>query len=443
MLKKLVFHCFILVLVSSCVAMPPPTGLETKEPVSTVSKMIIFTPTATEQIVVAPPTSTERSVIERLEPKVEKVCPSKAGVSINELGLPENIGLFAVHENEFPGNINQSLSYNLLLFSQASPNANEIEISSGSDLVDGVTMSPSGQWMAIFRWRKDGLQESIWIRTIDGKKQWKVADISVKQRMFWISDNEMVVTGVVSEADYEGRIPEEDKMPLFTINPFTLEKHSLAPLPKGTVYDYNSYHSRDGNAYSIYYKKNDEKKTRFLYDYAKGTSTIIFPWIDFSDPTTGVGISPNGFYEVKRKVENGVDFALDLNMEKIIENKNYNDVMKHLSFDNVQDLVISLMISMRKSDILILTRTTNPLDDQKPTPIYLYDYKANLLKDYCLSFVRSSVSINFSPDEQFVALTIAEFVNDWDVYHVLILNLETGHYSVIEKMKAIGFGVIQ
>jgi hypothetical protein len=413
--------------------------VKTKEPEPTA---IVFTPTATQEHIVAPPTPTELSVIERLDPKIEKICPSKAEISIDELGLPENIGLFAVHENEFFGKKSQPLRYSLLLFSGTSPTANKTEISSGSDLVDGVIMSPSGQWIAILRWRKDSPQEGIWIRTIDGKKQWKVADISVKQRTSWISDNEMLIIGAVNETDYEGRIPEEDEMPLFSINPFTLEQRPLAPLPKGTVYDYNSYHSRDGNAYSIYYKKNDEKKMRFLYDYAKGTSTPIFRWIDFSDPTAGIGIRPNGLYYVAQRVENGVDFALDLNVEQIAADNDYNHLMKHLSINDQQDLSISPVIGMTKSDILILTSPTSLLDNEKPTPLFSYDYKADVIKDYCIRAIQSSVDVGFSPDEQFVALTVAEFVNNKEAYHILIVNLTTGYYSVIENVRAIGFGII-
>jgi len=441
-LRKTIFHSLILILISGCVATPSTAAVQTKEPEPII---IVSTPipTATKYVTV-PPTAIERSEIERLEPEIEKICPPNAEVPINKLGLPSNLGLFAMHENQNLGDTNQPLHSNIFLFSRASPTPDEMEnvFPPDGDLVVSIGLSPSGQWMDILRWRKNGPQMSIWIRTSDGKKQWKVADISVRQREFWISDNEILVVGVLNETEYE-RIQEEDMMPLFSINPFTLEKRPLSPLPQGAVYYYNSYHTRDGNSYSIYYKKNDKKRTHFLFDYAKGTSTPIFPWIDFSDSTVGVGIRPNGAYEVERIVGNGVDFALDLNIEQITTGKNYNDVMKHLSINNDQNLLISPMIAMTKSDILILTGPTNSFDDQKPTPIFLYDYRANLLKDYCIREVQSSVSINFSPDEQFVALTIAEIVDGRDVYHLLILNLKTGYYSIIERMKAIGFGVIQ
>ena len=50
--------------------------------------------------------------------------------------------------------------------------------------------------------------------------------------------------------------------------------------------------------------------------------------------------------------------------------------------------------------------------------------------------------VNFSPDEQFIALTIAEFAGR-DTYHMIILSLKTGYYSEVENVKVIGFGVLR
>lgn len=441
MFIRLVSPVLILVLISGCVSKPSTLEVKTKELEPATSNGPI--PTSIQKQIVIHPTSTERSTIKQLEPKIKKICPPKAEVSIDKLGLPENIGLFAVGENEFLGNTSQPLRYGLLLLSGARLAANQkIEISSGNDLVNDVIISPSGQWMAILRRPANSLQVSIWVGTIDGKKQWKVVDISIRKKAFWVSDGEILIVGVANEAEYEGRIPEENEVPLFSINPFTLEQRPLGPLPQDSVYDYNSYHSRDGGAYSIYHKKNNEKKMRFLYDYSEGTSTPIFLWIDFSDPTVGIGIRPNGLYYVGRRVGNGIDFALDLNMEQITTSDDYNDIMKHFSMNDHPDLLISPMIGMTKSDILILTSPINLLDNEKPTPLFFYDYKANLIKDYCIRAIQSSVYVNFSPDERFVALTIAKFVDNRETYYVLIVNLTTGYYSVIENIKAVGFGII-
>ena len=109
--------------------------------------------------------------------------------------------------------------------------------------------------------------------------------------------------------------------------------------------------------------------------------------------------------------------------------------MKHLSIEGLE--ITSMFSNLTQSDILILT--SDPLDYDKPTPMYLFDHKANNLKDYCINL--GLVSTVFSPDERFVAFTIYEGI-DSPGYHVLLLNLKTGYYSIISDMEAIGFGVM-
>jgi hypothetical protein len=288
--------------------------------------------------------------------------------------------------------------------------------------------------MAIVRWQNNSRQKTIWISTIDGIKQWRIADILLMQKVFWVSDNEILAVGAPNEVEYEGPIPEADMIPLFSINPITSEKYDLGPLPEGAVYVYGSYHSLNGNPYSMYYKDDNQKRVYFLYDYVKGISTQIFRWINTPDNATGVGIRPNGLYMVERGSNGGVDFALDLNLEQISENKEYSEVMKRLSIERLE--ITSMLSGLTKSDILILT--SDPQDYNKPTPMYLFDYKANTLKDYCIYL--GSVSAVFSPDERFVAFTIYEGI-DKPSYQVLLLNLNTGYYSIINGTKAIGFGI--
>ena len=101
----------------------------------------------------------------------------------------------------------------------------------------------------------------------------------------------------------------------------------------------------------MYYMEDNQQKTYFLYDYANRMSSQIFRWIDFSDPTAGVGPRPNGLYYVEEGGGTGINFALDLSMEQITENQVYNDIMKHISIDDVQGFVITSMFgSLTKSD---------------------------------------------------------------------------------------------
>ncbi len=431
----------ILRLISGCVAKSNSVNVQSR---NTESPTPVFVPTNTIQSMVQPIT-TKQSGIRNIEPKIEKYCPPQPEVSIDKLGLPSNLVLVAVDGNQNLGDINQPLHSYILSFSGLSSLPNKIaDITSvNSDLVVGVSLSPTGRLMDVLRWQSGNSQISLWVRTSDGRKEWKVTDISVRQRVFWVSDEEIVVSGVPNEDNYE-RIFEQDMMPLLSINPFTLEIRSLSLLPQGSIYEYGSYHSsKDGNSYSVYYNKDDPKQTRFLYDYSSRTSTPIFPWIDFSNPSTGIGISPNGFYEVAQREDDGVNFALGFTREQAISDNNYNQFMNHLLLRTSQDLVISLMIGMTRSDILILTSPANSSDTQKTTPVFLYNPQANILKDYCLEFARSSVYVKFSPDERFLALTIADFLDDRQVYHLLVINLQNGYYTVIKDTKAIGFAVVQ
>lgn len=426
MFRKAVYRTLLIAtLTSGCVVTPPDAGTETKEPTT-----IIFTATATE-----------RSVLQGSEPNVEKICPSSAEVRINELGLPNNLVLLAVNEDEILGDTNHPLRSNILLFSSNKLTPNQIDkiISFDDDLVVDVRLSPSGLWISIIRWHENSQQKTVWISRIDGEKQMMVADVDRTQRVFWISDSEILVVGVPDEADYEGGIPEEDMRPLLSINILTLVTRNLEPLPDGAIYVYGSYHSLNENHYSMYYKDENQKRDYFLYDYLNKASTQIFRWVNSPDNSVAVGSRPNGLYFVEQGLGLGVDFALDLNIKQITEDKIYNDVMKHLAIDHIQALEItSMMASLTKNDILILT--SDPLDHEKSTPMYLFDYKANILKDYCINL--GVVSTVFSPDEQFVAFTVNEGIDN-PGYHVLILDLKSGYYSIVENIKAIGFGVVR
>lgn len=424
MFTKVIYRSLLIAtLISSCVITPPDAGDKTKEPTTIISTAA----------------ATERSVLQDREPNVEKICPPNAEVRINELGLPNNLVLLAVNEDEILGDTNHPLRSNILLFSSEKLTPSQLDkiISFNDDLVVDVRVSPSGLWISIIRWRENSQQKTVWISRIDGENQRIVADIDRMQRVFWISDSEILVVGVPDEADYEGGIPEEDMRPLFSINTFTSETQNLAPLPTGGVYVHSSYHSKDGIPYSIFYKVDNQKKTYFLFDYSKGTSTQIFRWVD-TDPTTGIGIRSNGLYYAARRIEGGFDFAVDLTKEQITEDMNYNDVMNRFLFSDDQNLVLSPIFNWTKVEIPILTSAS--LDDQKPTPFYVFDYETNILRDYCINLGLTSVF--FSPDEQFVGFTINEGI-DSPGYHVLILNLETGFYSLIEDIRAIGFGKIQ
>jgi hypothetical protein len=429
MFTKVMYYTLLLIFTASCVVMPSNAEFKTKESKETPIA-ILSTPT-------------KHSAMKIVEPNVVKICPANAKVPITEIGLPDNFRFLAVSENEvLGGNLGTPLSSDIISFSGNSLTPEKIEkirsLDENSKIIN-ILISPSGLSLTILRWNATSNLETLWISDLSGENQRMIADISPRQRFFWISENEILVVGVPNEADYEDRIPEEEMQPLLSINPATSEIQNLEPLPKGALYVYGSYHTIDGNHYSMYHRDDDQKRNYFLYDYTNRTSIQIFRWLDSPDNRTSIGIRPNGLYFVERGTETGVDFALDLTSDEIDDNESYHDVMKHLSIKDIQALQITSMLSsVTKSDILIMT--SDPRDYEKPTPMYLFDYKTNILKDYCIKL--GMVSTIFSPDEQFVAFTINEGLETLG-YHVIILNLQTGYYSLINDIKALGFGIIK
>lgn len=439
MFRKTLYYALILVFATSCVVAPSATELDTPKAEFT---SVAVSPTGVKQsIIVVSPTGLEQSIVEIVEPKIEKICPANAEVPINEIGLPNNLSLLAVDENEIlGGNLGTPLNSSILKFSGINPrpeNVEKIRLLDNDAKIINILLSPSGLWLAIFRWNATKTQETLWISTPSGEEKQRIADISPKQKVFWISDNEIVVVGVPNEADYEGPVPEEEMRPLLSINTLSSETHNLEPLPEGAIYVHGSYHSKDGYRYSMYYRDDNQKRNYFLYDYTNKTSTQIFRWIDSPVNSTSIGVRPNGLYFVERSIGTGIDFALDLSVEQITEDKIYNDVMNHLTIDSSLGFEITSMLSsLTKAEVLILT--SDPIDYEKPTPMYFFDYKADIIKDYCINLGLTSTV--FSPDDHFVAFTINEGINT-SGYHVLLLNLKTGYYSVINDIKAIGFGI--
>lgn len=419
--------CLFLFFMTGCTTLSPVTSTETRQPSLTGYKTteVISVATSTPTLSITPIDSNI------LEPEVEKICPLNPEVPFSDLGIPNNLALLTVPEKVLGGDINSPLPTDVLSYSGANNFPDKlIEIKQGSDDgIIGLDISPGGKWMEITRWNNENQQQSFWVSTVDGQKQWKVKDLTRYQDIGWVNDNEILVTGSPHESEYEGGVPIEDKIPLFSINPFNQETRELAPLPPGTTYVYHSFNVINGHPYALY--RDNTSLYVYLFDYDAAASVRAFQWIDFSNPTAGAGVKGNGLYDVALN-KDGLEFATDLTLKQITEINKYDDVMEQL-YINGHKFAPSLFTPRGKYYLAALH--DDQADPSQSVSYYLYDYKANVLKDYCLHVGVGFVDI--SPDEKFASFT---FYGDKDIPgYVLILNLKTGHYSIIPKNKAIGF----
>jgi hypothetical protein len=431
MFKSSVCNFVVLALLAGCSSLPPSaTVVETKQPAFTntppIEVLVAITPT---------PTLSEAPIKNNiLEPTVQKICPSNPEVPFSELGMTDTLALLTMSDNEYLGLLEFPLSTDVLSYSGARDIPEKLtEIRKGDrDGIIGLSLSPDGKWMEITRWNNDNQKPSLWVSTIDGQKQWKVKDLSRYQSAFWVKDNEILVTGSPYEKDYEGGVPFEDRIPMFQINPFTLETHNLTPLPDSSTYEYGSYTILNGHPYALYWD-NGYYSNIYLYDYDAAKSTRIIQWIDFSNPTAGVVVNDNGLYDVALE-KDGLEFATDLTLKQITETPNYDDVMKQI-YMNGQKLAASSFSPIRNYYYVI---PSEELVIPNASSFYLYDYKANVMKDYCLHLENEQGYIRVSPDEKFAYFEVRESP-DSSHYYVLVLNLENGYHSIIPNSKAIGF----
>lgn len=429
MFKSLAYSFVFLAFMVACSSsLPSATVVETKQPA--------FTNTPTIEVLVAitpTPTLSEPPIKNNiLELTLEKICPPIPEVPFSDLGMPDTLALLTVPDEVFFGILEFPLSTDVLSYSGISDIPEKLTAirKEGEDGIIGLSLSPSGKWMEITRWNNENQKRSLWVSTVDGQTQWKVKDLSRYQSTFWVKDNEILVTGSPLESEYEGGVPVEDRIPLFTINPFSLETRDLEPLPYKT-FIFDSFNIIDGHPYAFYW---DETYTDvYLFDYDAAKSKRVFQWIDFANQKTGIEVKDNGLYDVAAEKE-GVDFATDLSLRQISEITDYADVMKSLYIDG-QKLIADTFANRGKYYYITLPETEIAPDTNT---FYLYDYKANVIKDYCLQIENVSGYIHVSPDEKFAHFTVDEG-SDNSHNHIIVLNLETGNYSVIPNSSPIGF----
>jgi hypothetical protein len=415
----------ILIVGAGCSVSPHPTADIASNPESQAT--ISFFSSATKTTIARPP-----------ELETRKLCPLNASVSMGQLGLPDNIGLLAVPEGQILGDTNHPLNFSPLLFSANSDAPNVFGNINSKEYppVVNIRPSPSGSWLAITRWELQSQRETLWISSPEGLQQSEVAQISPRQRVSWISDEDILLVGVPNESYYEGHISEEDLRPLFSINPFSLIRRDMGPLPEGAIYVPGSYHIRDTDAFAIYKGTGSQQGSLFLFDYQSEISTPVFVGADATNPHLGIGIGSDGLYYYVKTTEIGAELGLDLTTEDIMEPGKYTRATKRFSDENVQGLRITSIFPWTNSYIPILA--SDPDNDQSPTHVYSYDRGANEVRDYCLPLTAASLYVNFAPDGQYVAFTTSN-LGASSSFSVTVLDCRTGHYSVINRVRAIGF----
>jgi hypothetical protein len=300
--------------------------------------------------------------------------------------------------------------------------------------------SPDGHWIAISRYRED-FAKSAWITSLDGREYWLLTEGDYSSTLpHWVTEHEMVGVGVPNSENREN-LDWKDRMPLFTMDPFTMEERSLDPLPEEAIF--HECFTHEGISYAIYHFGLEYFSYWGLFNYEEKSSTPVFRWLvgryDVYYGNTSIVLDPrfieNSIFHVYVGRDKGFDLSRNLTLDEIMVPQIYEEVMTPIIIPGEYD-DIAIVGWINTSSVLV--ESTYWRDTQRYLKhLYILDYEAMTLTEYCLNDIRRP-GIYISPDQRFLALT-------YDVDHVpekvVILDLETGYRTTLLGYDAVGWGV--
>ena len=447
-------------LFTACVAKPTqvvslvPAKTETLALPSTPTKISTLTktpipPTSTSTVSKTPTPSKTANLptptIVFYEPQVIKVCPDQQETTFEKLDLDPSYRLIVDRIGGAQGSAVMMLSASEPI-TQEVPNAKSKE----GKILYWYGPSPSDEWL-IIGYRDEGeTQVSIWYSSLDGEKQWEVATLDTRALPRFISDEELTVIGVPADKQYLGRWPWEEYTPLESINPFTGESKELPVfLPRKGIFDF--YFSHEGRAYAVYYLDGGPFEDYYLYDYEEATSSPVFQWLlniegwHYLNP--GIVVRDNDLFTITLDRSYGFDMAFDLSFDKIFQQKSYNEIMKAVVLPGGDSIDITTLVFKEVTGESFPVYRTGS-ENYKPRPLYMFDYKNLILKDYCLESALDEVisgRISISKDGRLLSTTLYDVtegvVQDLVPKAVLVLDTETGHFSRILGFESIGWAI--
>jgi hypothetical protein len=449
------FALAILIILASCKMEPQMeasvalTGTEISVPQSTTAPPITTTYPSSSTLSITPselpssismPTVTTTAQPGYITPPIILVCPENREVPLGELGLPTDLTLLLI-----PPDARRSgpITSGIMAISNSNPIPSLIQSTIPREGWENHSylVSPSGHWIRYYSSQADGPGSEIWIGSVGGEQAWVISE-NANNWTIWVTDQEIVFTGMPDSSidDYSSYAA----LPLFSINPFTMEIRELQQLPQGT--NFLTYFTDNDVPYAIYYESLTSENL-FIYNYNDNTSWSIFQWLvgeaDRHNSSIRWSYTTEGEVEFHVVVHRqyGLDMAVGLSLDEIHEQVEYDDVMSRIMFpDNYPD---TFTVGWNGETPIIIVRGYR-YDPEIYGEQYVFDYEEMILWDYCIE-EESWMMMDVSPDGNFIAYTFYNLDQNGhaaDAREVVILNLESGYITRIPDFQAIGWGVV-
>ena len=268
--------------------------------------------------------------------------------------------------------------------------------------------------------------------------------------MRWKSDQEIYVIGHPNAEDYE-ELSALDYFPFLIINAFTMEQQTLPYLV-----DY--WNGRMADGYLISQEKSlmlfDESSIDglryFIYDFNNDESFQVFRWLlnEKVDPLRVVfSFQPVWIYDKDRFAialaqQDGIDLAIDLDIETAKEDVDYDNVMTSVILPERLNPAYVLGIVPGTSQVVL--KRFDIYHASSPKWFYLINYEDRILIDYCFDLADSVSDIKFSPNGRFAAISLQKFsVSSEQIgFYTVVIDLKIGTAAYLEDYVVIDWGVI-
>jgi hypothetical protein len=434
------FAVVLLSIILGCAELDPPlssNSIATATLTITSEQTSIDTPTS--------PSSTNDAINrqEVISPQLKNICPEQQLIPIEELELSSDLRLLLLPGSveAYPPTPGKPLSISL---------ENLSPITIFDDELYEFSVSPDHKWIYFNRLGIDGKYPKLWISSLDGKTQWPVIDLEGRDfagYAVWVSEQEIFIIGSPNKSEISALNPWEF-MPFMGINPFTFEERQLTYLvrsPEDGLFFYGIA-NLEMHPFGMYGRLN---RVDFIYDYEEDKALPVFSWLNEVNPfdmqfMKSIWVYDVGAFAVTIPHPDGIDLALNLNLQSAGENSQYDDVMKRIIFPKSL-LPASVLGIVPNSDWIALQRFDFFDSSKGENWFYVLDYSNQIVYDYCFDLKDSVKRVKFSPDGKFVAFSLENFAADLeqDQHYVAILNLEIGTVTYLKGYVIIDWGVAE
>jgi hypothetical protein len=391
-------------------------------------------------------TPTIYQTLQSIKPSIIQMCTNGSNeLPVDQIGLGNNLRLLVYPTNQYAsGAITGGLWYisETITNPQIITNTNPIS----PWIYQSFIPSPEGHWIKMQRYNEDYSQSAAWILSPDGLQKWLLdeGDFSVVIPS-WVSDKEMIGIGVPNPEQYED-LNWEDYIPLFSINPFTLETRNLEPLPEKAIYD--RYFTQGSESYTIFHEGHQPYDDWSVYNYNDHTKLPVLNWLvgreDVNFANSGITLqhdsNENVLFYIYVQRPYGLDIAWNLNLDQISLPQKYEEAMTAISIPGeFSEVTIGPWVN---ENSVVIETMLGDITDRKLDRFFLFNFENKTMREYCLDDERQP-EIQVSPDGHLLSLTYSSTESiGWTPEEVVILNLETGDITRIPDVGAVGWGVV-